>query len=471
MNDDEKAKLYRRIAQQANSFAVVERMRTLGFWPRNEPIPEDPPDQAAERARIDAELAELRKKKSTAKDAEKALAEERVRRWQESKKRRAEAKANRLEREAQRRADWEEHRSGTIVYAGPGHSGGLQDTQSDVETLTRRGLPILHNAADLAEVLGIELKALRWLTYHRRGATVVHYHRYEIAKKTGGVRCISAPKPALAFAQKRVLQEILRKLEPEPEAHGFVPGRSIVTNAAPHCGRKVVINVDLKDFFPSITFRRVKGLFHKIGYGEHVSTLLALLCTEPPRVPARVDGKIYHVALGARVLPQGACTSPDITNALCRRLDRRLAGLARRHGFVYTRYADDLTFSGEESRPVGRLLRSVRAIVESEGLTEHPRKTHVMRRGERQEVTGLTVNDRPSVSRSELRRLRAILHNVARFGLESQNREGRPDFEAYLRGRVGFACMVNPECAPALVSALERALSTRRNGENGPADA
>jgi RNA-directed DNA polymerase len=150
--------------------------------------------------------------------------------------------------------------------------------------------------------------------------------------------------------------------------------------------------------------------------------------------------------------------SPAITNALCRRLDRRLDGLARRHGFAYTRYADDMTFSGDASRAVGRLLRSVRSIVAAEGLTEHPRKTRVMRRGGRQEVTGLTVNDRPSISRRGLRTLRAILHNAARLGLESQNREGRPDFAAHLRGRVEYACMVDPTRAPELRAALACAL-------------
>ena len=463
MQDDEKARLYRSVADQANEFAVVERMRKLGFWPQGEPIPLDPPEEAAERARIEEELAALRKAKAAHEDPEKALAEERRRRWEESKARRAEAKARRAEVQRARRAAWDEHRSASIVHVGPGHGGGLQDTRSDVEALTRRGLPILHDGPELAAAIGIELKALRWLTYHRRGAAVVHYRRYEIAKKTGGARCISAPKPALAHAQRWVLDEVLRKLQPEPEAHGFVPGRSIVSNAAPHSGRAVVVNLDLKEFFPTITFRRVKGLFRKLGYGEHVATLLALLCTEPPRVPAVVDGKTYFVALGARVLPQGACTSPDLTNALCRRLDRRLAGLARRHGYIYTRYADDLTFSGDATRAVGRLLRSVRAIVQAEGLTEHPSKTHVMRRGGRQEVTGLTVNDRPSLARAELRALRAILHNASRSGPESQNREGRPDFAAHLRGRVEFACMVDPDRAPALRSALARAL------EGGPA--
>jgi RNA-directed DNA polymerase len=459
MTDHEKARLYRQIAQQADEHVVLERMRTLGFWPRGQGLPQDPPEEAAERARIEAELADLRRTHASIKDAEGALAQERARRWEESKARRAESKARRAAQKELRRQAWDGHRAGTIVHAGPGVSAGLQDTRGDVEALARRGLPVMHTAGDLAEQIGVELGALRWLTYHRRGAAVVHYHRYEIAKKTGGVRSISAPKPALAWAQRWVLDSILRRLEPEPQAHGFVPGRSIVSNAAPHAGKAVVINLDLKDFFPSITFRRVKGLFGALGYGEHLATLLALLCTEPPRVPAVLDGKTYHVALGGRVLPQGACTSPAITNALCRRLDRRLDGLARRHGFSYTRYADDLTFSGDAPRAVGRLVRSVRAIVAAEGLTEHPRKTRVMRRGGRQEVTGLTVNDRPALARTELRTLRAILHNAARSGLESQNREGRPDFAAYLRGRVEFACMVDPIRAPQLRAELARALA------------
>ena len=216
--------------------------------------------------------------------------------------------------------------------------------------------------------------------------------------------------------------------------------------------------MDLKEFFPSITFRRVKGLFQKLGYSQHVATVLGLLCTEPPRVAAELDGKVYHVALGQRVLPQGASTSPAITNAICRRLDRRLTALAARHGYTFTRYADDLTFSGDDPRPVGRLLRSVRSILETEGLTEHPRKTKVMRRSRRQEVTGLTVNVRPTVSRKDIRELRAILHNAAKHGLASQNRESHPDFAAYLTGRVEFVCMVDPTRAPVFRAWLARAL-------------
>src|SRR5581483_3202783 len=155
--------------------------------------------------------------------------------------------------------------------------------------------------------------------------------------------------------------------------------------------------------------------------------------------------------------PQGACTSPAITNALCRRLDRPLSGLARRHRFAYTRYADDLTFSGDKPGAVGRLLRSARAIVVSEGFIDHPSTTRVMRKGARHEVTGVTVNQRVTISREERKRLRAVLHNCARKGLESQNREHHPDFAAHLKGRVDFACMVDPTLGPALRAALDAA--------------
>jgi retron-type reverse transcriptase len=458
--DDEKSKLYRRIVQQTPEHILLQRMRVHGFWPAAEPLPEDPPEEIKEREKIEAEIAQLQQAHFAVKDSEKALAQERKRRWEESKKRRAETKKKRALEQQQRRDEWAARRQETIVHAGSGVSAKLPEVQSNVEELTRRGLPLMHTGSDLAGGLGIPLKVLRWLTYHRRGATVVHYHRYEIAKKTGGVRCISAPKPALAKAQRWVLENILGKLEVEPVAHGFVPGRSIVSNAGPHVGRTVVINLDLRDFFPTITFRRVRGLFRKLGYSGHLATVLALLCTEPPRVSAELDGKVYHVALGSRILPQGACTSPAITNALCRRLDRRLAGLARKHGFSYTRYADDLTFSGDDAALVGHLLRNIRHILTREGFTLHPAKTRVMRRARRQEVTGVTVNVRPTICRKEVRELRAILHNAAKHGLESQNRNHHPNFAAYLKGRVEFIAMVDPRKGESLRMALAKAVNS-----------
>lgn len=458
-----KAQFYYQLIVSTRDPELLEQMRLLGFWPPDQGLPADPQAELAERQAIEKELAQLRKSAYVVPNPMRELARERKRRWEESKRRRAQRKKEKAEQLAKRSAEWRAHCQANVVHLGLGVSAGLENRTSNVAELNQRGLPVLHTSLDLANRMGIRLSALRWLTYHRRGATVVHYHRFDIAKKTGGVRCISAPKKALARAQRWVLDNILSKLVVEPCAHGFVAGRSIVSNASPHAGKPIVINLDLKDFFPSITFRRVKGLFVRLGYSEHVATTLALLCTEPPRQAAEVDGKVYHVALGERMLPQGACTSPAITNALCRRLDRRLTALADKHRFTYTRYADDLSFSGDRSKAVGRLLRSVRSILEAEGFAEHPSKTRIMRQANRQEVTGVTVNQRPTISRREVRHLRAILHNAARHGLESQNRVAHPNFAAYLRGKVEFVCMVDPRRGPLLRRLLQAALASPPN--------
>jgi retron-type reverse transcriptase len=459
MADDDKAKLYKRLVSSANDWQVLERMRVNGFWPWHKNIPEDPAAEVRERTQIEAELGKLRATSMAGVDPVKALAEERKRRWDESKKRRKEAKARRAAEHEKRRKDYVVFRKNNVVHLGAGVSAGLQDVTSRTTDLAQRGLPVMATPGDLAMMLSMSLRELRWLTFHRRGATLVHYHRYGIPKKTGGTRAISAPKPRLAKAQHWVFKNVLDHLECAPQAHGFVRHHSIVTNATVHVGTKVVINVDLKDFFPSVTWRRVKGLFRKVGYSESVATVLALLCTEPPRVAATLDKKPLYVALGARVLPQGACTSPALTNVLCCRLDQRLAGLAKRHGFQYTRYADDLTLSGDNPAAAGRILRSMRAIVKAEGFEENPSKTRVMRASQRQEVTGVTVNTRVTLPRDEYRRLRAVLHNAAKHGLMSQNRDGHPNFAAHLQGRVEFACMVDPERAPKLREALAAALA------------
>ncbi len=455
--EDEKAKLFRRL-YGANLHQVVERMRVHGFWPTGVGLPEDPPEEAKERARLEGELESLRATFGPAVDVEKALRAERVRRWQASKERRAGRRAALVAKLAQRREAYRAHKAGTVVHAGEGVSAGLEDVGADAARLLAAGLPVIGTAAELATALGVTLPRLRWLTYHRRAAALVHYHRYGIPKKAGGVRNISAPKPALAKAQRWILEQLFSRLPVSATAHGFVPGRSTVSNATPHLGKAVVINLDMRDFFPTVTFKRVKGLFVKLGYRGQVATLLALLCTEPPRVAAALDGRALSIAVGERRLPQGACTSPALTNALCTRLDKRLAGLAARHGAAYTRYADDLTFSLQAAGAVGKLLKSARAVLRSEGFEEHPDKTRVMRRGRRQEVTGLTVNQKLSLPREELRALRALIHNVGKRGLASENREGHPHFEAYLRGRISYLHMVDPTRAAALSLKLDAAL-------------
>jgi len=177
--------------------------------------------------------------------------------------------------------------------------------------------------------------------------------------------------------------------------------------------------VPIRGFYPTVTMRRVKGLLRRAGLGEQVATVMALLATEAPREEVVTHGKTHFVALGPRSLPQGAPTSPSITNALCLRLDCRLSGLARKLGSRYTRYADDLTFSwhGAAKSQIGTLLRGAGMIVRAEGFEIHTKKTRVMRAGARQKVTGLIVNQVPAeqpaarVPRKIQRELRAAIRN------------------------------------------------------------
>ena len=458
---DDKAALRRQLLRDADPWLLVERMRALGFWPADEGMPDEPPAAAAERAKLLDELARLRHRDAKAADASEALKHERIRRWKESKKRRAAARAAKEKAREERRAAWHQARAVSLVHAGEGVSAALQDRQSDESKLSARGLPLANTPAELATQLDVSLATLRWLTFHREAAPLVHYHRYEVPKKVGGTRLISAPKPSLAAVQRAVQLEILSKIELEPEAHGFVPGRSTLTNAAPHVRKKVVINMDLRDFFPTVSFLRVRGMFRSFGYSGSVATMLALLCTEPPRVAETLAGKSVHVAIGERRLPQGACTSPTITNVICRRLDRRLRGHADRYGYSYTRYADDLTFSSAATDRVGALLAGARRIIRDEGFLEHEEKTRIMRRGRAQLVTGLTVNDKVSLSRQRRRELRAILHNTVRAGLSKENRANHPNFAAYLSGCVAYLRMVDPAHSESWAAALERALGHR----------
>jgi retron-type reverse transcriptase len=215
----------------------------------------------------------------------------------------------------------------------------------------------------------------------------------------------------------------------------------------------VVVNMDLENFFPTIVFARVRSVFQRLGYSPCVATILALLCTECPRRQVSYNGKSYWVATGPRGLPQGACTSPALSNQVARRLDKRLGGLAKKLNLAYTRYADDLTFSGSaELEPrIGYLLARVRHLAEAEGFAVNDKKTRVLRPTTAQKVTGLVVNDKPAVPRRERRRLRALLHRARREGLDQQNRSALPNFRAYLEGKIAYLRMVQPTLGAKLL--------------------
>jgi retron-type reverse transcriptase len=264
------------------------------------------------------------------------------------------------------------------------------------------------------------------------------YIEFEIPKAKGGTRRIAAPRTPLRKVQRKILDEILAKVPVHDACHGFVENRSTVTNAAPHVGAAIVIKMDIKDFFPTVHYRRVRGLFQYLGYNEQVAATLAGLTTYRPKLASG------HVVWPG-VLPQGAPTSPAIANLTCRRLDHRLTRLAAKCGAVYTRYADDLTFSfkTEPDVRIGRFLWWVDGICQQEGFTERADKRRILRAKHQQRVTGLVVNAKVNIPRAERRRFRAILHNCAKSGIESQARE-HADFKSYLAGYAAYVHMVDP---------------------------
>lgn len=402
------------------------------------------PEQLQEIHQVGAQMDEIRPDLATAH----VRAEAEVKRSQEERQALKQQKKAKAAERKRLYAEGVVHRRATdIIYLGRGVSRVLADRRAHVEQLTRLGLPVLGTPAETAEALGLSIPRLRWLAFHNDAATRLHYVRFTVPKKSGGVRELSAPHRILAAAQRWILDNILTKVAVHPATHGFVPGRSTVTNAAPHVGRKALINTDLKDFFPTITFARVKGVFQNLGYSPAAATILALLCTESPRRPMVYAGKAYEVAVGPRVLPQGACTSPALSNLIARRMDARLNGIATKLGWTYTRYADDLTFSadGETAEKIGYVLARIRHIAQDEGFAVNEKKTRVQRPNTAQTVTGLVVNQHVAVPRDVVRRLRAILHRAATEGLEAQNRDRHPHFTSWVRGMIAYVTMANSE--------------------------
>ncbi|MGX9705851.1 reverse transcriptase domain-containing protein [Laceyella tengchongensis] len=454
-----------KVSANGREATIREEMIRMGFWSNDSLTEEEKKQQQAEdeeRARLAAELRRLQSKGMSMPKVQQLLQEVRQKRIEASRKRREEQKAEREQKRREAKVAWEQHRARHVVYAGEGVSGGLENKETQTEMLHQAGLPIVTTAEELAEAIGISVSKLKWLTYHRNTATLSHYFRFTIPKQNGEEREISAPKQTLRQAQAWIKTHLLDRLPVHSAAQGFVPGKSIVDNAKQHVGQAAVMKMDLRDFFPSIHFYRVRGLFQSFGYSEMISTLLALLCTEPPRRAVTLGGRVYHVAIGERQLPQGACTSPAITNLLCRRLDERLSGLAQKYGFQYSRYADDMTFSCSEAGigQIGAVINQVRRIVAFEGFTVNEDKTRVLKRTNRQTVTGIVVNEKINVNRREWKQFRALLHNVEKNGLEAENRAGHPHYWDYIKGYANFVRMVRPDLEEKLIRQL-RAIAVK----------
>ena len=319
---------------------------------------------------------------------------------------------------------------------------------------------------DVARLLDVEHRRLVYHVY--RVPLALKYTRFVIPKKSQGYRTILAPSSPLKIIQRKLAQVLKEVYKPKPSAHGFISGRSIVSNASSHTRKRCVLNLDLKDFFPSINYGRVRGMFMGIPYKRppKVATLLAAICCAENQ------------------LPQGAPTSPTVSNMICAKLDSQLQALAQEYKCFYTRYADDITFSTNLLTFPDAIVRVVaegdarqvavggqlRGIIEGNGFEINEAKVRLQERGGRQEVTGLTTNKIPNVRRRLVRQIRAMLYAWWKFGLDKAQAEflarydkkhrlpskESPVFQSVLKGKLSFLLMVKGRLDP-----VYRNLATR----------
>lgn len=266
-----------------------------------------------------------------------------------------------------------------------------------------------------------------------------YYHLAHIKKKSGGVRTLNIPAVSLRMVQRWILDNILNKLYISNCAMGFCVNRSIVDNAESHLGKACVINLDLKDFFPSITQKQVFNIFYYYGYTIDVSYMLSRLCT--------YEGK----------LPQGAPTSPCLSNIVCLKLDKRLSEISKRFNAKYTRYADDITFSCDSD--ISSIIQIVTKIIDDEGFQINKKKTRILFKHQRQEVTGLLVNgDHVRVDKKYIKKFKQEIYYCKKYGVDEHlnHIECRKHFyHDHMYGKAYFIKMVDEELGNKLLNELD----------------
>jgi S1-C subfamily serine protease len=300
------------------------------------------------------------------------------------------------------------------------------------------------------KVSSAELKKIWWY----RGRM---YSEFEIAKRSGKVRTITAPDRRLKIIQRKLAPLLGRLYRVRNPVHGFVLERSVKTNAEAHGRRRFVVNLDLKDFFPAITEKRIVGLMRSLGVDKRVADIIARLCC--------------HMGQ----LPQGAPTSPVLSNMICYRLDTDLLLVAKASRAIYTRYADDITFSSYQPPaplfeavvpaagrfPPDLLAPELRATITSNGFVVHPDKAHYADRNSRRIVTGVKINAGLNVDRRYVRHVRAMLHSVEKLGLaDAQTKHsssgGKGSLAGHLRGKIAYIAHLKGQTDPVVRSLAQR---------------
>jgi len=287
-------------------------------------------------------------------------------------------------------------------------------------------MPIIYDGIHLSYLLGFKVDFIYGITNSPRN----YYRSYKIPKKQNGkFRDISEPLPNLKEIQYWIIENILSKFRVSGYVKSYVKKRSIKDNAKYHIGKKYVLTLDIKKYFPSFSFGKVYNFFLNIGYIESVAMVLAKLC--------------YFNGL-----PQGAPTSPILSNILTQNIDRRVSIFCRKNKINYTRYADDLTFSGDFK--VGKVIKIIEEILKTEGFELNKEKIRVRKKNSNQEVTGITVNEKLQASKKLRHSIRQEVYYIRKFGIEEHIKEKNGEIENIkyhldrLIGECNFIIYINP---------------------------
>lgn len=291
-----------------------------------------------------------------------------------------------------------------------------------IKRLLKNKVPIIFDFDHLCLLLGRSPKYLASVL----NASSHHYREFTIPKRNGEKRAITVPYPALMECQYWIYNNILRHLKSHPSAQGFSRKKSIVTNATIHVNQNHFLKIDIKDFFPSISFYNVVKIFRDIGYTKRVSFYLAAICCF----------KNSDLHNDSSIVPQGAPTSPAISNLVSRNLDKRLAGLSKKNNLNYTRYADDLAFSGEEIPAT--IIKSIERILLDEGYEINSSKTVLNTTKRKRILTGISIaGETISLPREYKRNLKQEIHYVLNYGLHSHIRKLKIKNADYLESLIG----------------------------------
>lgn len=284
-----------------------------------------------------------------------------------------------------------------------------------IAQLLEHDLPVILGINHLANLMGLA----PWILKRMVVSSHSFYRTFSIPKRRGGNRQIDAPYPSMIHAQRWIYTNILSKIDVNDAAMGFVPNRSVVDNAFVHNGKRCVLMMDVRDFFPSIKWYMVYAIFKKLGYPKNISQYLTSLCC--------LNGSI----------PQGAVTSPCLSNIICRRLDTRISSFSKSFNIIYTRYADDVTFSGEEiPSKFGPL---VGFVFNSEGFELNHQKTRLIKGQHKKIVTGISISSgKLTVPKSKRRKIRQTVYYIRKYGAKGhQEHIGNAD-PIYLLRLIGY---------------------------------